>query len=139
MKKYILVKQEEKMDCGVASLSTIFQFYGDIYKLNKLKRLMNYNNQSGTSFYQLCKTATSLNYTVEAYYIDNIKEIRTTMLPCIVQLQILKDIFHFIVIYKMQKKYFIVADPAKGMYYISKSAFVNVFTGNLLVVKKIYK
>ncbi|WP_349944794.1 cysteine peptidase family C39 domain-containing protein [Lacrimispora sp. BS-2] len=136
MKKYILVKQEEEMDCGVASLSAIFQFYGNIYNLNGLKKLMDYNNQSGTSFLQMYETANFLNYDVEAYCVDNINEINKTMLPCIVQLEISENIFHFVVIYKIRKKYIVAADPAKGMVKINKAVFMNIFTGNLLIIKK---
>ena len=80
MKKYFLVRQEDRMDCGIASLSAIFKFYGKTYSLVELKKFMNYDNRKGTTFCQLYDTAIFLNFFAEAHYVDSIMDITKEML-----------------------------------------------------------
>jgi len=60
MNKYFYVRQEEDMDCGLASLATILLYYNKPYSLDYLKKMAEYNNKLGTNFFQLYSIAINL-------------------------------------------------------------------------------
>ncbi len=133
MKPYPIIKQEDKMDCGVASLATMLLYYNQSYSLDYLKKIMDYNSRVGTTLLQLNNTAIKLHCSIEAIYIENINELKSRMLPCIAQITITDNVTHFVVIYKTNVHHLLIADPAYGLKYINRSKYKSVFTGYFLL------
>lgn len=134
MSKYFYVKQEESMDCGLASLATILLYYNKPYSLDYLKKLARYNNKLGTNFFQLYCIAIKLGFKATAVTIRNIKILNDIKLPCIAQLQFSIETKHFVVIYKIKANTIIIADPARGFLELSFKSFFSYFTNKILLI-----
>jgi len=134
MSKYFYIKQEDAMDCGLASLATILLYYNKPYSLNYLKELADYNNELGTNFFQLYNVAIKLGFKATAATLKSIKLLNDIKLPCIAQIQISTDDMHFVVIYEVKINTIIIADPSKGIRELPFEKFENCFTNKILLI-----
>lgn len=134
MKKYYFVKQEDKMDCGIAALATIFLYYNKKYSFEQLKSIINYDRNMRTNLFQLYSIAIKLGFKANGMTLESIEAFKYIKLPCIGQIEIAKNTMHFIVIYKIEESLIIIADPANGLRIIPIKKFSNCFTGNVLIV-----
>ncbi|ARC83151.1 peptidase C39 family protein [Clostridium argentinense CDC 2741] len=134
MSKYFYVRQEEAMDCGLASLATILLYYNKPYSLNHLKKMAKYNNKLGTNFFQLYSIAINLGFIATAVTLRNAKILNDVNLPCIAQLRFSTETMHFVVIYKVKRNVIIIADPAKGLRELSFKTFSKCFTNKVLLI-----
>lgn len=130
MKKKLIVKQADENDCGACCLLSIIKYYGGNSSLELLKVETNTSNL-GTNAYEIIKCAEK--YGLEGTGIKNhdINKIKT---PFIAHLKI-KENFHFIVVYKIEKEHLIIMDPSKGKEKIKESIFLKQFTGNLIILR----
>lgn len=134
MKKCCFVKQEDKLDCGIASLATILLYYNKKYSLKQLKTIIRYNRHTRTNLFQLYSIAIKLGFKATGLILESIEAFNCIKLPCIGQIEISQDVLHFIVIYKMEQNFITIADPAKGLRIISIENFLNCFTGKILII-----
>lgn len=134
MNKYFYVRQEEAMDCGLASLATILLYYNKPYSLDYLKKMAEYNNKLGTNFFQLYSIAIKLGFKATAIKLENIKILNDIKLPCIAQLRFSEETMHFVVIYKVKINAITIADPANGLRELSFKKFSNYFTNKVLLI-----
>lgn len=134
MKKYDCVKQEDKYDCGIAALATILMYYNKIYSLKELKQIISYNSNHRTNLFQLYFIATKLGFKSEAVILQSFEDFDNIELPCIVQLKFSNDILHFVVVYRIEKNFIIIADPAIGLITIPVEMFNKFFTGIILMI-----
>lgn len=132
---YVLIRQTNEKDCGVASLNMLLIHCGEKISLDYLKRLCNYNNCE-MSFYDLYILAYKLDYIAEAYYIKNIRSIRYYKMPYIAQIEIVDEVYHFVVVFAKKRKNVLLGDPSKGIYYDTINNFNKHFTGYILKIKK---
>lgn len=141
MNNYCCVLQEDKYDCGIASLATIFSYFKYNYTLEYLKQLMSYNPNTLTNFFQLHSLSDRLGFSSTGYMLDSLDLFTEVELPCIAQLSFCEDIFHFVVIFEISKDGLLIADPSVGLKTVTLNTFVRNFTGNILVIapKKISK
>ena len=136
MSKYILVKQTEENDCGLACFNMLLLQNCENINLDDLKKVCNYKNNKMT-FFDLHNFANRLCYYSAAYYVNDIKEITFNFLPCIAQIKITNGMLHFVVLFTKCKNYFLMGDPAKKMRYIHIDFFHKQFTGYIFKIKKI--
>ncbi|MEG1285361.1 MAG: cysteine peptidase family C39 domain-containing protein [Romboutsia sp.] len=134
MSKYFCVRQEEAMDCGLASLSTILLYYNKPYSLDYLKKNAGYNDKLGTNFFHLYSIAINLGFKATALTLRNTKILTDIKLPCIAQLRFSTETMHFVVIYKVKRNIIIMADPAKGFRELSCKTFSKCFTNKVLLI-----
>ncbi len=134
MSKYFYVRQEEAMDCGLASLATILLYYNKPYSLDYLKEMAEYNNKLGTNFFQLYSIAIELGFKATALNLSNTKILNDIKLPCIAQLRSSTETMHFVVIYEVKINSIIIADPAKGLRELSFERFSKCFTNKVLLI-----
>ena len=109
-----VVKQEGIKDCGVSCLLSVIRNYNGNISIEKLREMTNTTKQ-GVTAYNLVKTAILLGF--NSYGLnDKLENLKDEDLPIISHIVINKNIKHFIVIYKIdrKKKTLIVMDPAKG-------------------------
>lgn len=134
MSKYFYVRQEEAMDCGLASLATILLYYSKPYSLDYLKEMAEFNNKLGTNFFQLYSIAIKLGFKATALTLSNTKILNDIKFPCIAQLRSSSETMHFVVIYEVKINSIIIADPAKGLRELSIERFSKCFTNKVLLI-----
>lgn len=133
MKKKLIVKQVDEYDCGACCLLSIIRYYNGNVPLELLKIDTN-TSQFGTNAFELINA--SKKYGLEGKGI-NTKDLDNIKLPAIAHLKLDKDFYHFVVIYKIDKEFITIMDPALGKQKIIKEKFLNLFTGNLILLAKV--
>lgn len=111
------IKQHDSMQCGVACLAMICDFYGKKYPISYLSSICMPTNQ-GLSLLAIKKSAEQLGFECMC---AEITLDQLTQLPCI----ILWYQNHFVVLYKVDLNAgcFWIADPAKGKYRLGRDEF----------------
>jgi ATP-binding cassette subfamily B protein len=117
-------QQLDAMDCGPACLKMVSDYYGKHTSLQRL-RDMCHISKVGVSMEGIADAAESLGYRTIAVKIayDTIKDKHGLIefpLPCIAYW----EQRHFVVIYRMSKKYVWIADPAHGKIRLTKAQFI---------------
>jgi len=134
--KYPFEKQIDLKDCGVCCLSMITRYYGGGVSREYLRQITN-TTKDGVSAYSLIEGAKTLgfsSYGVSGTFTD----ITNDNLPCIAHVIINKNLKHFIVIYKIdkKKKNLLIADPAKkGLTKISFDEFKQITSNKFILLK----
>ena len=103
MKKNLIVKQDGYKECASACLLSIIRFYGGNISINKLVELTK-TDKFGTNFYNIKTAANEIGLEGIGYKVDQINKLKTIKVPFICQI-IEKNYEHFIVVYKVNKKY----------------------------------
>ena len=109
------------MQCGIASLSMICQYYGRPYSINYLSELCQATTE-GVSMLGITDTATQLGLIALTAFVSPEDLLRKDVsLPAILHWKQ----NHFVVLYKIKHNYFYIADPAKGLLKFSYTEFIN--------------
>lgn len=121
MTKYPICFQQNIMDCGVACISMITQYYGAYYSLPELKNLCHPTHE-GVSMKAISDTLEQLGFRTVGGRIP-IDTLHKAQLPIILHW----EQRHFVVLYKIKrkkKKYiFYIGDPACGLLKLSQEEF----------------
>ena len=118
--------QLDQSDCGVACLLSLLKFYGGNESLEKLRELSGTNKQ-GTTLLGLYQVANSLGFTAEGCEAD-IQALIDHQQPVILHVLIENQLQHYVVCYEFDKqKGFLIGDPAKDIYYLSKEALEKIW------------
>lgn len=128
-KPFPFILQRGMAECGPTCLAMIFKYYG-YYNIQTMLIKMTEVTTEGTNLYQLAEVAQQFGFKADCYQLDyeHLSEIK---LPCIAHY----DGIHFIVIYKFDKEYVWVADPAYGKDKLSKKDFLKKWSGIVLTVE----
>lgn len=130
-KNYDYVMQQNTTDCGIASIMTILMYYGIKPSREKIVSKLE-KKHDGYTAYDLVKVSKAFG--IDSYGIktdlSNIKK-----LPAIAHTVKDKNMFHFIVIFEIDKKKQIlkVMDPAEGIKTITFKEFDEVTTNIFLI------
>jgi len=133
MDKKVIVRQNGYKDCGPACLLSIMRYYNCDISLDELSYTLRVNNE-GTNAYNIINGARTygfdgygIHYTYEQIVSNNIS------FPIICHVN--KDnMYHFIVIYGVKKKYLIVMDPSSDIHKISKEQFKEIYLSSSLII-----
>lgn len=107
------------MDCGAACLRMIARYYGRFYSLERMRELT-YIGKQGVSLLGISDAAEHIGFQSLAVKIDYLKLLQEVPTPCIAHWK--QD--HFVVVRKVSKRYVWIADPAAGLFRISKEEFI---------------
>ena len=102
-------------------------------------RSNSYTDKTGTSAYNLINCAKKYGFTGSGIRVNNIRNIKENILPCIAHLCLKNGLNHFVVIYKITTKHLLVMDPSKGKVKMSIYDFNNVFSGVIILLQPINK
>ncbi len=110
MSSFECIMQHDSMECGIACLAMVCNYYGKNFSFNYLDAVC-HSTTEGISMLGLSDAASTLGlHSVGAKV--GIKELSDLPLPCILHW----NQNHFVVLYKVKKgKKFYVADPGKGL------------------------
>ena len=120
--------QHDKMDCGPTCLRMVARHYGRSLSLQKLRGLCQISRE-GVSLLGISDAAEKIGFRSLGAKL-NLEQLKQAELPCI--LHWLQN--HFVVLYKVRKNRFYIADPAKGLVSFSEEEFIQ----NWLVAKELY-
>ena len=116
--KYRNVLQHSEEDCGAACLASITQFYGKNLSVNRIREAIG-TGQLGTTMLGLIRGAEVLGFNARGVkaHPDILNEIDQLPLPAILYWQGC----HYVVFYGKRRRKYVIADPAVGIRYLSRS------------------
>ena len=119
LKSFPFYQQLDSMDCGAACLRMIARYYGRFYSLERMRELT-YIGKQGVSLLGISDAAEHIGFQSLAVKIDYLKLLQEVPTPCIAHWK--QD--HFVVVRKVSKRHVWIADPAAGLFRISKEEFI---------------
>ncbi len=117
-------KQADQKDCGPTCLRMIARHFGRNYLIVKLRALCQIN-RSGVSLLGISEAAEKIGFRTlgSKLSLDQLKQVP---LPCILHWRQ----HHFVVLYKIKKEVFYIADPAKGNIAYAEKEFTKSWYGH---------
>lgn len=103
------VKQHDSMQCGIACLAMICNYYGHTYSIDDISQICHATIE-GVSFLGLKDAAQKLGLKAEGLRLST-NQLIENFKPCILYW----NQNHFIVLHKIKNNTFYVADPGKGL------------------------
>ena len=112
--------QHDAMDCGPACLRMIAKHYGRHYRLDTLRQKCHISRE-GVSMLGISEAAENIGFKTLGVHITAEQLKNDVPLPCIVHWKQC----HFVVLYKIRKGVFYVADPAHGLVKYTEKEFLS--------------
>ncbi|MCU4155032.1 peptidase domain-containing ABC transporter [Carboxylicivirga sp. A043] len=124
----LAIQQYDTTDCGAACLASVARYYKLSLPLWTIRQHAG-THKGGTSAYGLIKAAEMIGFDAKGIEIE-LSETYEIPLPAIAHLKLPGGTHHFVVVYKVSKKYVKVMDPAIGkMIKLSIEEFSKKWTG----------
>jgi len=138
MNKRLVVRQNSYKDCGVSCLVSIMRYYNVDPPYEEVAYYLRLN-KDGTNAYNIING--SLNYGFDGYGCHySYEEIINNKVNFPIICHTLKNnLYHFIVIYNVNKKYLEVMDPSKGMVKLKKDDFKKIYLNTSIVIYPVKK
>lgn len=131
MQKIKKVLQHDETDCGAACISIILQYYGKTVPLRKIRTALG-TDSIGTSGLGIVKGAQKFGLNCKGLMSPEKDKIQTIPLPAIFHTK--ENLEHYIVIYKINKKYVFISDPAFGLRKMKREEFLKWWTGIFFIL-----
>lgn len=125
------VFQMEATECGAASLSMIFGYYGKEIPLEQM-RIETGVSRDGSKASNIVKAAKKLGLIAKGYRYSLRKLIEEASVPCIIHW----NFNHFVVYEGRKGKYYYLNDPAGGRRKLTKEELDDGYTGITIQFKK---
>lgn len=132
--RYTYVKQHDATDCAAACFAMVCLHYRKETTITKLRDMMG-TDLKGTNLLGLAKCADELGFASQAVRVDKEGFLSKYTLPAIANIITKEGMTHFVVIFKITKKYVILGDPAKDLERMEIDEFYKNFTGAMLLLK----
>lgn len=132
--RYTFIKQHDATDCAAACLAMVCLHYKKETTITRLRDMMG-TDLKGTNLIGLSKCADMLGFASQAIRVDKEGFLSDYTLPTIANVVTKEGLSHFVVIFKITKKYVILGDPAKDLEKVEIDTFYKSFTGALLLLK----
>lgn len=135
MKKEYVIKQRDARDCGACCLLSIIKYYGGYIPIEKI-RLDTHTTIEGTTALNIIKASNTYGFDGKGIK-TNYEELLNSaqILPVIAHIKTKNNMFHFVVIYKIDKNKITIMDPAKGYIKYSKKDFLKLWTSVCIILK----
>jgi ATP-binding cassette, subfamily B, bacterial len=117
MLSFPFLLQRNQMDCGPTSLYMVSKYYGRSFSIEKLRELTEIGKE-GVNILGISDAAEKIGYRTQAVQLD-IVELKEAKLPCILHWQQ----NHFVVLYKIKRNQFYIADPGAGLIKLTLKEF----------------
>lgn len=132
--RYTYVKQHDATDCAAACLAMVCLHYKKETTITRLRDMMG-TDLKGTNMLGLDKCASALGFVTQAVRVDKEGFLSKYTLPAIANVITKEGMTHFVVVFKITKKYVIIGDPAKDLMRVEIDEFYKTFTGAMLILK----
>lgn len=130
MQSKLSVKQNGFKDCAAACLLSIIRYYGGNISKDEVSYIIKTDN-FGTNAYNLINGAKTIGfegYGMKVSFNDLLKGFDK---PIIAHTK-LSNMYHYVVIYEVNKKFFKIMDPSCGIKKISHENFKKMYLGTLI-------
>jgi ATP-binding cassette, subfamily B, bacterial len=117
MPSFPFLLQRNQMDCGPTCLYMVSKYYGRNFSIEKLRELTEIGKE-GVNILGISEAAEKIGYRTQAVQL-NIAELKEAKLPCILHWQQ----NHFVVLYKIKRKQFYIADPGSCLVKLTDKEF----------------
>ena len=131
--RYAYVQQHDATDCAAACMAMICLYYKKETTIARLRDMMG-TDLKGTNLTGLTDCAEQLGFMTQAVRVDRQAFGSKFTLPAVAHVITEDGYLHFVVIFKIEKNYVIVGDPAKELRRIPIERFYRRFTGVLLIL-----
>jgi ATP-binding cassette subfamily B protein len=117
MSQFPFLLQRNQMDCGPTCLYIVTKHHGRSFSIEKLRELTEMG-KGGVNILGMSDAAEKIGFRTQAVQV-NIAELKEAKLPCILHWQQ----NHFVVLYKINRNQFYIADPGAGLIKLTKNEF----------------
>ena len=125
-------KQHDLMDCGPACLRMIAKYYGKNISLTAIRE-KSYLTKEGVSLIGLSNAAENFGLKSLGSKLSVQDLYKKAPLPCILHF----NENHFVVLYKVKKNLFYIADPSKGKYVLSIEQLSEKWISNMTLLLEV--
>lgn len=115
------VLQHDETDCGAACISIILQYYGKTVPLRKIRSAAG-TDSVGTSGFGIVKGAEKFGLSCKGLMSPNKDKIEDIPFPAIFHIK--EHLDHYVVVYKVNRKFVFISDPAVGLRKIKRGDFL---------------
>lgn len=119
------------MDCGVAAFAMILKYYKVEKNQNTIRKELK-TTKEGTSAYNIIRGFEKNGFDAKGYKAP-LEELKNIKLPAIVHTKI-ENVNHYIVLYEIKNKYYIIADPATELKKIKEEEFEKIYNGIVITI-----
>lgn len=132
LKKIKIELQQDESDCGICCMSMLLQYYNSYFSYEQLRVWSNTDIQ-GTSAKAILETLRNTGLNTEMFKSDS-KVIDSDLVisPTIFHVLNEAGYFHYILVYKISKKFVYYIDPAIGKIKKNFEDFKKIWTGYLI-------
>ena len=118
MKKYQSVLQHSEEDCGAACLAAITKHHGRTFTISRIREAVG-TGQQGTTLLGLKRGAEALGFNARSVKASAaiLDKLGLAPLPAVIHWRG----YHWVVLYGQRGKKYVVADPAVGIRYLSRT------------------
>lgn len=131
MPKIKRVLQHDAKDCGAACISIILKYYGKDVPLRKIRSAAG-TDLVGTSGFGIIKGAESFGLSCKGLASTEKDKIEKIPFPAIFHIN--EKLDHYVVVYKVSKKYVYLSDPAIGLRKVLKEDFLSWWSGVFFIL-----
>nr|MBC7611726.1 peptidase domain-containing ABC transporter [Pseudopedobacter sp.] len=118
MNKVKFYRQKNQMDCGPTCLQMVAKHYVRSFSLQRLRSLSGFSKE-GVSLLGIAEAAEQIGFRSTGVKI-NLNQLKEAVLPVILHW----GQNHFVVLYKIKRNKYSIADPAKGLMIYSEKEFI---------------
>ncbi|NER96665.1 MAG: peptidase domain-containing ABC transporter [Symploca sp. SIO1B1] len=126
-----IVLQHSEEDCGAACLATVAKHYGRTFALSRTREAVG-TGARGTTLLGLRRGAEALGFNASQVKAtpELLKRIERIPLPAIIHWKG----YHWVVLYNQRRRGFVVADPAVGVYYLSRQELLESWSNGVMLL-----
>ncbi|MEQ8997165.1 MAG: peptidase domain-containing ABC transporter [Coleofasciculus sp. B1-GNL1-01] len=131
MTKYQSVLQHSEEDCGAACLATITKHHGRTFTISRIREAVG-TGQQGTTLLGLKRGAEALGFNARSVKAtpEILDKLDQAPLPAVIHWMG----YHWVVLYGQRGRKYIIADPAVGIRYLSKSELAQGWINGVMLL-----
>ncbi len=133
LQKNIKIKQRDITDCGAACLASVAAFYKLKLPVSRIRQYAG-TDKRGTNVLGLIEAAELLGFQAKGVK-GTFESLSKIPMPSIAHVVMDEKLAHYMVIYKVEKKFITMMDPADGrIHKIKNEEFKKIWTGVLVLL-----
>ncbi|MDW2796121.1 cysteine peptidase family C39 domain-containing protein [Clostridium boliviensis] len=135
--QFTLVRQQKNNDCGIACIKMICKYYLTDFNEEKDLKYVQFS-PNGINIKDIRNVLNRLGFKTEAVKLPKSKISASSItLPAIACIKLGNiDLYHYIIVYKIEENYINYADPSNGLMKKTFDEFNINFTGELILILK---
>jgi ATP-binding cassette subfamily C protein len=131
VKKYHSVLQHSEEDCGAACLAAITKHHGRTFTISRIREAVG-TGQQGTTLLGLKRGAEALGFNARSVKAsaEILDKLGSAPLPAVIHWRG----YHWVVLYGQRGKKYVVADPAVGIRYLSRTELTEGWVNGVMLL-----